>query len=466
MTMRTPPLRRRVTLSALAVVALLLLTFDAFVYFSLRHRLEHSLSDLLAARAQVAREVGATTPGEGLSSRLAALAVPATVRTPDGREFHAEPATPRLGPDQPPTPLAHPRISTLVTLPDGTQIEVFASRAGVISTLRRLLATVLTGTVVALTLAYLLLRAVTARALAPLAQVAETAERTGAEQTGERLRPQRSDTDLGRMALAFDSMLDRLEDALERSQQAEERSRRFLADAAHQLRTPLTGIRGSVELLLGDTDPNSRDRLLAHAVRETARMSRLLNNLLHMAHLDQGRPMVRTPTDLVALCRDEVERAAALAPHLQVDLMVDQPPPATVEVDVDEVSETIANLLDNARRYATTRITLGIERHAAAVIVRVIDDGPGVPLGEEERIFARFASLDPSGGAGLGLPIAREVARAHDGDLTYQDGSFVLTVPLTPSSQAGDLGVETRGAVAEADAAPSGRRQPAAGDRL
>ncbi|MDP8932477.1 MAG: HAMP domain-containing histidine kinase, partial [Actinomycetota bacterium] len=337
--MRTPPLRRRVTLSALAVVAVLLLAFDAFVYLSLRNRLEDSLSDLLAARVQVAREVGATTPGEALASRLAALAVPATIRTPDGREFHAEPATPRLGPDQPPTPLANPRISTLVILADGTEVEVFASRAGVISTLRRLLAAVATGTAIAVTLAYLLLHAVTARALAPLAQVAATAERTSAERTGERLRPQRSDTDLGRMAVAFDAMLDRLEDALERSQLAEERSRRFLADAAHQLRTPLAGIRGSVELLLGDTDPESRDRLLAHTVRETARISRLLTNLLHMAHLDQGRPMLRTPTDLVTLSREEVERAAALAPHLEVDLQVGEPPPPTVHLDADEVSE-------------------------------------------------------------------------------------------------------------------------------
>lgn len=458
--MRTPPLRRRVTLSALGVVAVLLLTFDAFVYLSLRERLEDSLSDLLAARAQVAREVGATVPGEEISLRLAALAVPATVRTPDGREFRAEPATPRLGPDQPPTPLAHPRVSTLVTLADGTEVEVFASRAGVVSTLRRLLATVAIGTAIAMTLAYLLLRAVTARALMPLAQVAATAERTSADRTGERLRPQRSDTELGRMAVAFDGMLDRLEDALERSQQAEERSRRFLADAAHQLRTPLAGIRGSVELLLGETDPESRDRLLAHTVRETARISRLLTNLLHMAHLDQGRPMRRASTDLVALCRDEVERAAALAPHLQVDLKVGEPPPPQVELDPDEVSEAIANLLDNARRYATTRITLGIERRDRAVIVRVTDDGPGVPPGEEEHIFARFATLDSSGGSGLGLPIAREVARAHDGDLTYEHGSFVLTLPVTRPAQAGATDLETP------EQPRSGRRQPTASDRL
>ncbi|MFN2555958.1 MAG: ATP-binding protein [Nitriliruptorales bacterium] len=463
--MRTPPLRRRVTLSALAVVAVLLLTFDAFVYLSLRHSLEQSLSDLLATRAQLARELGATVPRVVLAPRLGALAVPATVLTPDGQRFEAEPATPRLGPDQPPTPLAHPRISTLVTLDDGTQIEVFATRAGVETTLRRLLVTVLSGTAAALALAYLLLRAVTSRALAPLAQVAATAQRTSAERTGERLRPERSDTDLGRMAVAFDEMLDRLEDALERSQQAEERSRRFLADAAHQLRTPLAGIRGSVELLLGETDPESRDRLLAHAVRETARISRLITNLLHMAHLDQGRPMLRAATDLSALCRHEVERAAALAPHLEVDLKLDDPPPPAVELDADEVSEAIANLLDNARRYATTRVILGVERHDTVVVVRVWDDGPGVTAGEEERVFARFASLDPYGGAGLGLPIAREVARAHGGDLTYEDGAFVLRLPMTPQPQP-RAGVETPGKAWDDQVAPSGRRQPAARDRL
>ncbi|MDP8930617.1 MAG: HAMP domain-containing histidine kinase, partial [Actinomycetota bacterium] len=143
--------------------------------------------------------------------------------------------------------------------------------------------------------------------------------------------------------------------------------------------------------------------------------------------------------------------------HLEVDLQVGEPPPPTVHLDADEVSEAIANLLDNARRYATTRVTLGVERRDTAVLVRVTDDGPGVPPGEEERIFARFATLDPSGGSGLGLPIAREVARAHDGDLTYEDGSFVLTLPLTASSQPGTTGVEMRGAAVEADATRSGR---------
>lgn len=461
--MRTPPLRHRVTLSGMAVVAVVLLAFDAVVYLSLRQRLEDSLSDLLAARAQVARELGATVPSEHLAPRLAALAVPASVRTSDGRQFDADPATPRLGPDQPPTALLNPRVSTRVTLSDGTQIEVFASRAGVESTLRRLLTTATTATAVALTLAYLLLRAVTARALTPLAEIAATAERTSAEWTGERLRPERSDTDLGRMALAFDDMLNRLEDALDRSHQAEERSRRFLADAAHQLRTPLAGILGSLELLLGDTDRESRDRLLTHTVRETARMSRLLTNLLHMAQLDRGRPMLCTSTDLVTLCRGEVERAAALAPQLEVDLKVAQPPPLEIELDADEVSEAVSNLLDNARRYAVSRITVTVNRADGAVAVIVTDDGPGVPAGKEERIFARFATLDHSGGSGLGLPIAREVARAHDGDLTYEDGSFVLTLPLTPSSQAGATGAET---CAQADAARSRRRQPTAGDRL
>ncbi|MDQ4129799.1 MAG: HAMP domain-containing histidine kinase, partial [Actinomycetota bacterium] len=207
------------------------------------------------------------------------------------------------------------------------------------------------------------------------------------------------------------------------------------------------------------------DRLLAHAVRETARISRLITNLLHMAHLDQGRPMLRSRTDLVGLCRGEVERAAALAPHLEVDLKVGQAPPP-VWLDGDEVSEAIANLLDNARRYAKTRVTLSVERRGTNVIVRVTDDGPGVPPGEQERIFARFATLDPSGGSGLGLPIAREVARAHDGDLTYEDGTFVLTLPLTPWSWPGATHADAQRAAEEAEAAGSGGRQPAAGDRL
>ncbi len=94
--------------------------------------------------------------------------------------------------------------------------------------------------------------------------------------------------------------------------------------------------------------------------------------------------------------------------------------------------EIISNLLDNARRHAATRIEVALVQTGESVKVRISDDGPGIPEGMREKAFERFVSLDGKGGSGLGLPIARSLARAHHGDLTYQDGAFVLSLPMSP----------------------------------
>jgi hypothetical protein len=189
--MRTPPLRRRVTLGGGLVIAVVLLTFDAFVYLSLREGLNGALEDLLAARAEVAVSLALELNIEELADQLAALGVPAAVEAADGRRFVAEPATPRVGQIGPPTAAPHPRVSYTTALPNGGAVEVFASRAGINATLRRLLAVMAIGTLAAVALAYALLRCVTARALAPLDEVVATAERiiAGGRGRAPRARP-------------------------------------------------------------------------------------------------------------------------------------------------------------------------------------------------------------------------------------------------------------------------------------
>jgi len=438
--MRTPSLRRRVALSSIAVFTLLVVALNLFVFFALRDQLEDTLAEVLAARAELARELDVVLGPEELAARLQASGVPVVVTTTDGQVFEGEPAVPRFreGPPGAVGDVPYPRESTIVELDDGGTAEVFATRAGVEGTLRRVLVLMTIGTVVALAAAILLGRRAIATAMAPLDQVIDAAHRTTAGQAGERLDPDNPATELGRLAVAYDAMLDELEGALAQTRAAEERTRRFLDDAAHQLRTPIAGVRSSVESLLRETDPVERDRLMTNLVRETARASRLLHSLLVLARLDDDRGPEVESTDLIALCRDEVERAESLAPQLELTLRHSEPA-LVLPLAERSIREVLANLLDNARRHARTRIDVGVAVGDGLVEVRVDDDGPGVPDEDRERIFERFVSTDDVGGSGLGLAIGRAIARRHGGDLAYDD-AFVLRLPTARLSEAADQG--------------------------
>lgn len=224
--------------------------------------------------------------------------------------------------------------------------------------------------------------------------------------------------------------LDALELALNDAQASEQATRQFLDDAAHQLRAPITSLRASAETLLRGASPDESDRLLGAVVRETSRASRLMSGLLHMARLNHGRNFVAEPCDLVALCEEEVERAHWVAPQLDLAVTTEGTTPVgKPEVDSEAVSEIVANLLDNARRHAKTRIDVVVGRDNGEVELKVANDGPPIPADKTEAVFDRFVSLDGRGGSGLGLPIARELARAQGGDLRYENRMFVLRLP-------------------------------------
>ncbi|MFA9445998.1 ATP-binding protein [Egicoccus sp. AB-alg6-2] len=430
--MRTPSLRRRVTVSGVVVFALLVTLLDIFVYLTLRERLQDTLAEVLDTRVDLARELGEQLPADELVARLTALGVPVTATTAEGEVLTGEPATPRFGagPPGPVTTMPTPRVSEPVRLEDGTTLEVYASSAGVEATLARTATLLLVGTVLALAIAAVLFRRAAAVVVAPLEEVAAAAGRTTQGHAGERLRPDDPDTELGQLATAYDTMLDALEEALGTARAAEERTRRFVDDAAHQMRTPIATLRSCVEALLKTAQPDIRDELFGYVIRETARCQRLLDDLLNAARFDQGHDLAFASHDLAAICLDEVERARSLAPALT--LVMTAPSDAVeVRVDADAIRELLANLLDNARRHAATRIEVVVSDASDAVTVTVADDGPGLPTGSEERVFERFTSLDGRGGSGLGLPIARQIARTHGGGLAYSDGAFRLRLPRT-----------------------------------
>jgi signal transduction histidine kinase len=219
--------------------------------------------------------------------------------------------------------------------------------------------------------------------------------------------------------------------ALQAARESEERSRSFLAAAAHQLRTPVAALSASVEaLVLEGTNPG-QERLLANVAGETSRLGRLVGALLRTARLDQGEPLRPVAADVVELCEAELDRIRPLS-DLDWRVTLGGAGPFRALMDVEATREVVANVFDNARRHATQAVNVKVWGDREHVFVEVADDGPGLPAGSEQRAFERFVTLDGRGGTGLGLAIALELANRQGGDLTYERKTFRLELPAAP----------------------------------
>ncbi len=304
----TPSLRTRVLVVTAGVVLLLVVALDLFVYLSLRDRLEDTLDDVLAARVDLVEGVAErTTNVVDLNRELERRGIPAVVRTPTGEVVTSEP---EIRPFDQLPPGTAPRGEgdrfTTVSFEDGTSIDVYVSRASTEATLNRVLLLELVGSGIAVMLAVALLGRAAKVIARPLDRMTQTANDIAMGDRSRRLHPSDPTTEIGRMAVTFDHMVDALDAAVTEAEAAEVRSRRFLADAAHQLRTPLAGLRASAETLLTRPDGPDRDRLASNIARESARLSRLVASLLRVARLDRGEPLDHHPVDLAALIADEV----------------------------------------------------------------------------------------------------------------------------------------------------------------
>lgn len=298
--------------------------------------------------------------------------------------------------------------------------------------------------------------------LRPLDTMTNLARTIASGGRGRRLWPTRTDTELGRTAAAFDNMLDALEGAEAQARTAEaaartaeaaarasaERTKRFVADAAHELRTPIAGVAAVAEAVLQqppDTDPEERERLHLLLVRESRRAGQLVDDLLDLARIDAGVELNRAPVDLRALAEGQADRIRLLAPELTVEV---SGPELTVFADAARITQILANLLDNARQATPPdgRISIVLDTSGPFAEVLVIDSGYGVPPEERDRIFDRLVRLDEardrrSGGSGLGLAIARGFARAHGGELSCEyvppgtaGAVFRLLLPIGPEA--------------------------------
>jgi signal transduction histidine kinase len=383
-----------------------------------------------------------------------------------------------MGPVQmypaPPGPAAHRGPMVRRTLSDGSLLTLYGDPSELTAIQRRLSRLLVMLGLGGLAVAGLALLATTRLALGPLDTMTALARSIAGGDRGRRLAPIRTDTELGRTAAAFDDMLDSLEGAERAARQAEavardseRQTRQFVADAAHELRTPITGLRAAAEAALSSrASGEERERLHLLLLREAGRAGRLVEDLLALAQIDAGLRLLREPVELRALAEAEVERTRLLAPTVTVSV---QGEPLTVPGDPQRLAQVLANLLDNARRYTPDggEITVTID-HAppdtprpdaevegpapppgtatpaaapgSVARVRVLDTGPGVPAADRERIFDRLVRLDDArrrdaggpglSGAGLGLAIARGIARAHGGELRCDaDSAFELTLP-------------------------------------
>jgi two-component system OmpR family sensor kinase len=283
--------------------------------------------------------------------------------------------------------------------------------------------------------------------LRPLEGIGETAGAIAAGDLSRRVEPADERTEVGRLGLSLNAMLAQIEAAFEERRASESRLRRFVADASHELRTPLTSIRGYAELFRRGADerPEDLEKSMARIEAEADRMGILVDDLLLLARLDQGRPLERDPVDLSVVVTDAVESARAVDPERPID--VESVGSAEVTGDAGRLRQVVDNLLDNARVHTPPGAPVHVRLHADdEVVLSVDDEGPG--LGEEEvaKAFDRFYRGDPvrsrdTGGAGLGLSIVAAIVQAHGGSIeaTSPEGSgarFEVRLPALDAAPA------------------------------
>jgi two-component system OmpR family sensor kinase len=243
-------------------------------------------------------------------------------------------------------------------------------------------------------------------------------------------------------------MLGTIEAAFAERQESERRLRQFVADASHELQTPLTSVRGYAELFRRGAADRPED--LRNAMRrieaESERMGVLVDDLLLLAHLDQKRPMARGRVDLRAITHDLVGDARVVDPDRPLTL--DAPEPVVIDGDEQRLKQVIANLLSNARTHTPpgTPVTVRVRRDGGDALIEIADRGPGMTSDRAARVFERFFRADPSrarvsGGSGLGLSIVSAIAEAHGGRVEVEtapgDGAtFRVRLPASGNGRA------------------------------
>lgn len=288
--------------------------------------------------------------------------------------------------------------------------------------------------------------------LRPIRQIEATAGAIAEGRLTERVPGDQARTEVGRLARALNVMLERIEGAFAQRDRtetelraSEERMRRFVADASHELRTPLAAVTAYAELFDRGAAgrPDDLRRVLTGIRHESARMGHLVEDLMLLARLDEGRPLQLEPLDLVELAGEAASTGRAVGPPWPV--RIDAQVPVEVAGDALRLRQVLDNLLANVRTHCPpgTTTTITVSQDDDQAVVTVADDGPGLSPEQAARVFERFYRSDPSrsrdhGGSGLGLAIVDAIVRAHGGTVAATSGTpkgsvFTVRLPLRSS---------------------------------
>ena len=279
--------------------------------------------------------------------------------------------------------------------------------------------------------------------LRPLDRMRTVAQDIARGDLGRRVEPSTPDTEIGRLGLALNGMLAQIEAAFAERTQSENRLRRFIADASHELRTPLTSVRGYAEMLRRGAEKSPEDSALARRriEEESVRMSVIVDDMLVLARLGQGRPLEANPVDLQRVAKDAVADAHAVSPQREISLQATQP--VVVEGDDTRLRQAVGNLVRNALVHTPPEspIEVGVTADDGHARITVADHGPGLGGEDAARVFEPFYRADPSrsrdsGGVGLGLAIVAAVVSAHGGEVRVSEtpgggATFEVVLPVT-----------------------------------
>ncbi|MEV0160188.1 signal transduction histidine kinase [Nonomuraea fuscirosea] len=256
------------------------------------------------------------------------------------------------------------------------------------------------------------------RALGPVAAIRAKVADITARDLHQRVPVPSSKDEIAALATTVNGTLDRLETAVERH-------KRFVADAAHELRSPIATLRARLELA-------ESSELTVEALADVERLQSLAADLLMLAKLDAGEPLRAAELDLGQVAAEASLRARR-RPEVRVELDVE--PDVVMRGSSAHLDRLVTNLADNAVRHAASTVRVRVAAEDGQAVLEVCDDGPGIPPEHREAVFDRFTRLDEArardaGGAGLGLPIARDIALLHEGSLVYAGSGFVARFPL------------------------------------
>ncbi len=463
------PIRARLTAWSVVAVAAILAGLSAFVVIRLRADLTAELDRNLRADAgQIALGYRREGAAEFVDTSFTVLPNPAggesaaQILAGGGTILHrigAVTAKPLIDARTRTRVLAGNRVSTstrigsrsrrfrLLALPVTRRHErqvlvVAQSLASVDHAVRRVLALLLVGSIAALALVAAGAWWITRKALRPVEQMVTHTDGIDIDDLSQRIAVPPARDELAHLARTLNSMLDRLEHGVQQRRQ-------LIADTSHELRAPLAAMRSELDVSLRlDTLDDQARSVLESAREEVVRMSRIVDNLLTLARVDEGRlELLVRHHDLrdVAASAARVHQAAARAANVTLAVEGDR---LELPVDRDRLEQVIGNLIDNAIRATPTGGKVGVTtwQEGTQAGVSVTDTGPGVPPEARERIFERFTREDPSrgrdGGAGLGLAISRDIVHAHHGriwveDNTPQGSTFTVALPVGAPSERG-----------------------------